>query len=79
MQVGCGVYELTIHGRSYVYFWHYETKAGRRTQVKEYVGPAESPQTVAEARRRSEAYYVRMAGELERMRRAAMAAIGTSR
>ena len=76
MQVGCGVYELIVHGRPYLYFWHYETKAGRRRQVKEYLGPAGSPDVVVRARRRSDAYYDRMAGVLERMRRAARAGIG---
>src|SRR3989304_1250593 len=49
MQIGCGVYELTIRDRPYIYFWHYESKGGRRVQVKEYVGPARSPEARAEA------------------------------
>ncbi len=42
MMLGCGYCEKTIHGRPYLYFWHYETRGGRREQVEEYVGPARS-------------------------------------
>lgn len=73
MQVGCGVYEHTVNGRPYLYFWHYETKVGSRVQVKEYVGPAGSPRSRAEALRRCEAYYARMGQELERLRAASLA------
>ncbi len=73
MQVGCGVYELTIRDRPYLYFWHYESKGGRRVQVKEYVGPAGSPATRTEAGRRCEAYFDRVAADLVRMRKATIA------
>ena len=79
MQVGCGVYSLEIKGRPYLYFWHYETKAGRRRQVKEYLGAARSAETRDEAVRRCEAYYDRMAEELTRMRRGAIASMASNR
>ncbi len=69
------MYELEIRGRPYLYFWHYETKGGRRVQVKEYVGPAGSPEARAVSARRCEAYYARVAEELARMRRATRAPI----
>lgn len=74
MQIGCGVYELTIRDRPYLYFWHYEAKGGRRVQVKEYVGPARSQEARADAGRRCEAYVDRAAADLQRMRRAVVAA-----
>ncbi len=42
MMLGCGYCEKTIHGRPYLYFWHYEARGGRREQFEEYVGPARS-------------------------------------
>ncbi len=51
MQIGCGVYLLTVRRRAYLYFWHYETKGRSRVQVKEYIGPARSALSVSEARR----------------------------
>src|SRR3989442_15981798 len=56
MQVGCGVYLLTVRRRAYLYFWHYETKGRFRVQVKEYIGPARSSRSIAEAARRCEGY-----------------------
>jgi len=73
MQVGCGVYEHSVNGRPYLYFWHYETRAGSRIQVKEYVGPADSMRSRTEAVRRCEAYYARMSQELERLKAASVA------
>ncbi len=70
MQIGCGVYELTIRNRPYLYFWHYESKGGRRVQVKEYVGPARSPDARVEAGRWCEAYFDRAAADLVRLRKA---------
>ena len=74
MQIGCGVYELTIRDRPYLYFWHYESRAGRRVQVKEYVGPVRSPDARAEAGRRCEAYFDRASEDLQRMRKATVTA-----
>jgi hypothetical protein len=73
MHIGCGVYELRIRDRPYLYFWHYETKGGRRVQVKEYLGPAGSPDARAEAGRRCEAYFDRVASILARYRRRTVA------
>jgi len=75
MQVGCGVYLHTVHGRPYLYFWHYETKGGSRVQVKEYVGPARSGRSIAEATGRCEGYYERAVGELQRLRAESLATI----
>lgn len=75
MQVGCGVYEHAVRSRPYLYFWHYESRGGRRIQVKEYVGPVRSPRTQEDARRRCEAYYARAVHELEQMRRSTIASI----
>lgn len=68
MQIGCGVYEHQVRARSYLYFWHYETHGGRRRQISEYVGPANSTRTRQEAARRCETYYARVGAELERLR-----------
>jgi hypothetical protein len=75
MQVGCGVYLHTVRGREYLYFWHYETKGRSRVQVKEYIGPAKSDRSIAEAARRCEGYYERALGELQRLRTASLATI----
>lgn len=75
MQIGCGVYVHEVRGRPYLYFWHYETRAGRRVQVNEYVGPSGAPKSRTEAVRRCEAYYARMAGDLERLRAERVAGI----
>ncbi len=75
MQVGCGVYELTIRGRPYLYFWHYESRGGLRHQVKDYVGPADSPEARVEAARRCELYFARAVQELRKHREATLASI----
>lgn len=75
MQIGCGVYLHTVRGHRYLYFWHYETKGRSRVQIKEYVGPARSARSTAEAARRCAAYFGRAAGELERLRAASLARI----
>ncbi|HLE54223.1 MAG TPA: hypothetical protein VI999_03135 [Thermoplasmata archaeon] len=77
MQVGCGVYEHSVKGRPYLYFWHYETKGPHRVQIKEYVGPARSVESRAEALRRCDAYFVRMGKELRGLRSSTLAAIRT--
>ena len=68
MHIGCGVYELRIRDRPYLYFWHYESKGGRRVQVKEYLGPAVSADARSEAGRRCDAYFDRVASSLTRLR-----------
>jgi len=75
MQVGCGVYLHTVREREYLYFWHYETKGRSRVQVKEYIGPATSDHSIAEAARRCEGYYARALVELQRLRAASLATI----
>ena len=62
--IGCGYCEKTVHGRAYLYFWHYETRGGRREQVEEYVGPARSGRARQEVTRRAAAYVLRAEGEL---------------
>jgi len=65
MMLGCGYCEKTIHGRAYLYFWHYESRGGRREQVEEYVGPARNPRTRQEVARRVTAYAERAQAELD--------------
>ncbi|MGQ0797700.1 MAG: hypothetical protein ACT4OI_07555 [Methanobacteriota archaeon] len=77
MQVGCGVYVHRVRGRPYLYFWHYETKAGGRAQVTEYVGPEGSPRARDEAIRRCESYYSKASQELERARHAVLAELAS--
>jgi len=73
MLLGCGYCEKTVHGRAYLYFWHYETRGGRRKQVEEYVGPARSPRAREDVARRVAAYVERAEGDLKRFLRAARA------
>jgi hypothetical protein len=73
MMLGCGYCEKTIHGRPYLYFWHYETRGGRREQVEEYVGPARSPRSREEMLRRLDAYVRRAQEDLARLVRRARA------
>src|SRR5206468_2160029 len=56
MQVGCGVYLLTVRRRAYLYFWHYETEGRSRVQIKEYVGPARSARSIADEVRADEVH-----------------------
>ncbi len=72
MQIGCGVYVHSVRRRRYLYFWHYETKGGRRVQIKEYIGPSDSLRTKEEAARRAGDYFARVALDLERARAAAL-------
>jgi len=79
MQIGCGVYEHAVHGRTYLYVWHYETAGGRRRQIKEYLGSAEDEDVRAEAVRRVDAYFRRAARDLKFLRRETLAAIAGGR
>ena len=79
MQNGCGVYELVVHGRPYLYLWHYESTGGRRRQVKEYLGPADAEEVRAEAIRRVDACFRRAAADLQRLRKATLADIARNR
>ncbi len=56
MQIGCGVRTMTVRNREYLYFWHYETRDGRRKAVHDYVGPARDPDTGRKAVEALEAY-----------------------
>lgn len=79
MQIGCGVYEHVVRGRTYLYLWHYETVKGRRRQLKEYLGPSDCEEVRAEAIRRVDAYFRRAAAELQRLRRETLAGIARGR
>ena len=75
MMLGCGYCEKTVHGRPYLYFWHYESRGGRREQLEEYVGPARSPRARQEVARRVAAYADRAQAELVGFVRATRAAM----
>lgn len=77
MQIGCGLYEHTVKGHTYLYFWHYEERGGRRSQIKEYVGPARSSETHADALRRCEEYFRRASRELRQLREATLSSLRT--
>lgn len=79
MQIGCGVYTHTVRGRTYLYFWHYETEKGRRRQAKEYLGAADLRLVRQEAARRVDAYFRQAREDLERLRRETLATIGRRR
>ena len=79
MQIGCGVYQHAVRGRTYLYFWHYETAKGQRRQVKEYLGSAELDEVRVEAIRRMDAYFRKAAAELQRLRREALAGLARNR
>jgi hypothetical protein len=79
MQIGCGVYEHTVRGRPYLYFWHYENRGGRRLQESEYIGPANSSLARQEAARRCGAYFDRVAVELARIRSGTLSSLTQSR
>lgn len=78
MMLGCGYCEKTIHGRPYLYFWHYETRDGRREQIEEYVGPAQSPRSREEMLRKLDAYVVWAEADLARFVRRARAELRRS-
>lgn len=73
--LGCGYCEKTIHGRPYLYFWHYESRGGRREQVEAYVGPARSARARQEVERLVAAYVARAQAELRGFVRATRAAM----
>jgi hypothetical protein len=73
MQVGCGLTTKDIRGRPYLYFWHYEERAGRRVQVFKYIGSPRSPSARPKLEAAIAAYFDRVAVEL-RERRAALLA-----
>jgi hypothetical protein len=56
MQIGCGVRTMTVRNREYLYFWHYETRDGRRKAIHDYVGPARDPESGRKAIEALEGY-----------------------
>lgn len=64
MQVGCGLRVREIKGHPYVYFWHYEDRYGRSSQVFTYLGPARSLATTRRASEAIDAHYARAADAL---------------
>lgn len=73
MQVGCGATTKEIHGRRYLYFWHYEERGGRRVQVHQYLGSMRSEEVRAKLLRAIADYYDRVAEELHHRRAEALA------
>jgi hypothetical protein len=63
--LGCGYCEKTVHGRAYLYFWHYESRHGRREQVEEYVGAAGSERARSEVARKAAEYVARARRDLD--------------
>ena len=47
---------MTVRNREYLYFWHYETRDGRRKAIHDYVGPARDPEAGRKAIEALEAY-----------------------
>ena len=47
---------MTVKDHDYLYFWHYETREGRRRAVHEYVGPVRDPESARKAIDALEAY-----------------------
>ena len=68
MQIGCGVTTKEIRGRPYLYFWHYEERAGRRVQVFRYLGSARSDAARQKLSEVLEAYVDRVGAEVRRKR-----------
>ncbi len=68
MQVGCGVTTKEIRGRPYLYFWHYEDRGGRRSQVFQYLGSARSQAARERLVQALDAYLERVSAELHRRR-----------
>ncbi len=56
MQIGCGIQVKSVKGHDYVYFWHYESRDGRRKAVYDYLGPARDPGSGRRAVEAMEAY-----------------------
>ncbi len=79
MQIGCGFRIKQIKRRDYVYFWHYEDRGGRSTQVYEYMGSRRSAATARRLSEALEAYYARAEEELRRDLGAVRASITTLR
>ena len=74
MQIGCGIRTKPVKGRDYVYFWHYETREGRRRPVYDYFGPARNPDSSRRAVEAMEAYARKAIDEARRRLQAQRAA-----
>lgn len=72
MQVGCGVTTKEIRGRPYLYFWHYEDRAGRRAQVFQYIGSPRSESARQKLVAAIDAYYDRVLTDVRRKRTEAL-------
>ena len=79
VRIGCGVYKHDVRGRSYLYFWHYESRGGRRRQIKEYLGPAEDREVRSDAIRRVDGYFRKAAQELDHLRKKTLAGLAGAR
>ncbi len=78
MQIGCGIRTMTVKGHDYLYFWHYETREGRRRAVHTYMGPVRDPEASRKAVEAMDAY-ARKAIDEARRRLAASRAVASSR
>ncbi len=56
MQIGCGIQVKSVKGHEYVYFWHYESREGRRRPVFDYLGPARDTESARKAVEAMDAY-----------------------
>jgi hypothetical protein len=66
MMLGCGYCVKTVRKRRYLYFWHYEDRAGHREQIEEYVGPAGDARAREDVTRRVAEYADRARAEMGR-------------
>ena len=71
MQIGCGIQMKPRRERDYVYFWHYESRDGRRKEVYDYVGPARDPESARKAVQALEGYTRKAIDEARRQLQAA--------
>ncbi|MEK6987393.1 MAG: hypothetical protein AABX97_04755 [Candidatus Thermoplasmatota archaeon] len=75
MQVGCGFRIMVVKNREYVYFWHYEDRAGRSRQVYAYMGPKRSARTARRLSDAMDSYYAKAIEELRQDLASARSAI----
>ncbi len=68
MKAGCGFVEKTIHGKPYLYVWHFEERGSGFRKVERYVGPAKDLAARRKALQELEALATRAAAELGRRR-----------
>lgn len=75
MQVGWGFRIMVVKNREYVYFWHYEDRAGRSRQVYAYMGPKRSARTARRLSDAMDSYYAKAIEELRQDLASARSAI----